>query len=438
MLKSKLSIIILDWTITGLLRHYKHIVMMFTTLLLMLASSLANAAHVRDINVDGSKVVITFDDIVVGAKTLTLSGPDRIAIDIEGGTLHKGVNTRSQGNPQSNGSYARNKMVSKIRAAQFAPDTARIVLDMSAPTAVKSGYFSSDGRALHLALAPLAGGQRANISLKQLFQPPAGFAAKKVRKPYSVSVRLPKAKKQIGLPKVLGGNDRNKPLVVIDAGHGGHDPGAISPHGGKREKDITLAIAKRIRDQLLATGRVRVALTRDDDKYLVLTERYSIARRLNADLFISVHADAAGSEAARGATVYTLSEVASDRETAKLAARENKSDVIRGLDLSGADPNISPILIDLRQRETMNLSSDFAKLLLREGDGRMNFRTYSHRFASFVVLKAPDVPSILLETGYLTNAKDVSRLSSRAGQNQIADSVADAVTVYFARQLALR
>jgi N-acetylmuramoyl-L-alanine amidase len=179
-------------------------------------------------------------------------------------------------------------------------------------------------------------------------------------------------------------------------------------------------------------------MTRDDDKYLVLSERYSIARRLKADLFISVHADSAGSPAAKGATVYTLSEVASDRETAKLAARENKSDIIRGLDLNGADPNISPILIDLRQRETMNLSSDFAKLLLREGDGRMNFRTYSHRFASFVVLKAPDVPSILLETGYLTNKQDVARLSSKAGQNQIADSVADAVTVYFARQLALR
>lgn len=405
--------------------------MMLTTLLMLLASSLASAGHVKDIHVDGDAVVITFDDLVVGAKTLTLSGPDRIAIDIEGGTMTKGLQQAADHGVHSN-------FVSKIRAAQFSPDTARIVLDMQGPAAVMSGFFGSDGRSLHLSLARVPYDQRAGFSLKKLFQPPAAFRAKKVRNPYVVSVPLPKAKKQIGLPKVMGGNDANKPLVVIDAGHGGHDPGAISPHGGKREKEVTLAIAKRIRDQLLATGRVRVALTRDDDTFLVLSERYSIARRLGASLFISVHADAAGSHAAKGATVYTLSEVASDRETAKLAARENKSDIIRGLDLSGADTNISPILIDLRQRETMNLSSDFAKFLLREGDGKMQFRTHAHRFASFVVLKAPDVPSILLETGYLTNASDVERLASAEGQNQIADSVASAITVYFARQTAMR
>ena len=439
MLKSTLSSITFRWTSNGVLRHCKSIVMIVTSLLMLLASSLAHAGQVRDVDVNGNKVVITFDDVVVGAKTLALTGPDRIAIDIEGGTLERRIDKIASA--QTANANGRNIGVQKVRAAQFSQDTARIVLDMAGPASVASGYFSSDGRALHLLLKQRHDHWRVSGLSKRLFEPPAAFRAKKQKKarnPYSVSVPLPKAKKQIGLPKVMGGNNQNKPLVVIDAGHGGHDPGAISPHGGKREKDVTLAIAKRIRDQLLATGRVRVAMTRDDDKYLVLSERYSIARRLKADLFISVHADSAGSEAAKGATVYTLSEVASDRETAKLAARENKSDIIRGLDLSGADPNISPILIDLRQRETMNLSSDFAKLLLREGDGRMNFRTYSHRFASFVVLKAPDVPSILLETGYLTNKQDVARLSSKAGQNQIADSVADAVTVYFARQLALR
>lgn len=436
MLKSTLSSITFHWTSNGVLRHCRSVVMIVTSLLMLLASSLAHAGQIRDVDVKGNKVVITFDDIVVGAKTLALTGPDRIAIDIEGGILKHAINKSA--NSLDNG---RNIEVQKVRAAQFSEDTARIVLDMAGPASVASGYFSSDGRALHLLLEQSNDHLRASDLSKRLFEPPAAFRAtkqKKARNPYSVSVPLPKAKKQIGLPKVMGGNNQNKPLVIIDAGHGGHDPGAISPHGGKREKDVTLAIAKRMRDQLLATGRVRVAMTRDDDEYLVLSERYSIARRLKADLFISVHADSAGSESAKGATVYTLSEVASDRETAKLAARENKSDIIRGLDLSGADPNISPILIDLRQRETMNLSSDFAKLLLREGDGRMNFRTYSHRFASFVVLKAPDVPSILLETGYLTNKEDVARLSSTAGQNQIADSVADAVTVYFARQLALR
>jgi len=430
MLKNRSPILILNWTTGWCLRQYKAVTVSLISFLLLLVSSTAHAGEVRSVSLDGTALTIHFDDVVVGAKTLALSGPDRIAIDIEGGTLDSKLPAIVDAIEHDD--------VTNIRAAQFSYDTARIVLDMQGPTAIKSGYFSSDGRSLHLSLVNLSLGQHARLPLRKSFWPPAGFGAKKVKKPYSVSVPLPKARKQIGLPRISGGDDETKPLVVIDAGHGGHDPGAISPHGGKREKEVTLAIAKRIQQSLLATGRVRVALTRDDDKFLVLSERYSIARRLGADLFISVHADAAGNESAKGATVYTLSEVASDRETAKLAARENKADIIRGLDLNNADANISPILIDLRQRETMNLSSDFAKLLLREGDAKMNFRSYSHRFASFVVLKAPDVPSILLETGYLTNAQDVARLSSRAGQNNIADSIADAVTVYFAKQLALR
>ena len=211
-----------------------------------------------------------------------------------------------------------------------------------------------------------------------------------------------------GLPKIAGPADARLPLVVIDAGHGGHDPGAISPHGGKREKDVTLAIAQAVRFELLKTGRVRVALTRDSDKFLVLQDRYGIARRMKADLFISIHADAAENGEASGATVYTLSEVASDREAQRLASRENKSDIINGVNLGGADANVSSILIDLTQRETMNVSAEFARLLTREARPNMRLRSNSHRFASFIVLKAPDTPSVLFEAGYLTNEDDVS------------------------------
>lgn len=226
--------------------------------------------------------------------------------------------------------------------------------------------------------------------------------------------------------------------MVIDAGHGGHDPGAISPHDGTHESKVTLQIAKAIRDELLKSGRVRVALTRDSDSFLVLQERYGIARRLGADLFISVHADAAASQTARGATIYTLSEVASDREAARLAARENKADILNGVNLADAPSDVSSILIDLTQRETMNLSADFARLLRREGDDKMNFRTDSHRFASLMVLKAPDVPSVLLETGYVSNADDVALLNSSGYRRRIAESVSQAITVFFARKLASR
>ena len=156
--------------------------------------------------------------------------------------------------------------------------------------------------------------------------------------------------------------------MVIDAGHGGHDPGAIGG-SGLREKDVTLKIAREIRDALLRSGRVRVALTRDDDRYLVLQERYGVARKLHADLFISIHCDSVGEGNATGASVYTLSEVASDKESARLAARENKADIIAGIDLADATPDISSILIDLTQRETMNSSANFARLLGREAQG---------------------------------------------------------------------
>ncbi len=241
-----------------------------------------------------------------------------------------------------------------------------------------------------------------------------------------------------GLPKISGPADASLPLVVIDAGHGGHDPGAISPHGGQREKDVTLAIAKAVRDEMLKSGRVRVALTRDADKFIVLQDRYQIARKLNADLFISIHADSADNPQASGGTVYTLSEIASDREAQRLAARENKANILNGVNLGGADANVSSILIDLTQRETMNVSADFAKLLLREATPNMRIRGNSHRFASFIVLNAPDTPSVLFETGYLSNESDVSFLASSNGRQKVARAVANAIQVHFARRIATR
>lgn len=267
--------------------------------------------------------------------------------------------------------------------------------------------------------------------------PPAQFRAEPPKRRYEVTAPI-KSSGTKRLPQISGPVDSSLPLVVIDAGHGGHDPGAISPHSGSREKDITLAIAKTVRDELLKSGRVRVALTRDQDAFLVLQDRYGIARRMNADLFISIHADSADNQDASGGTVYTLSEVASDREAQRLASRENKSDIINGVNLGGADAHVSSILIDLTQRETMNVSADFAKLLLREARPNMPLRFNSHRFASFIVLKAPDTPSVLFETGYVSNVSDVAFLSSPEGQQKVGRSVASAIQVHFARRLASR
>jgi N-acetylmuramoyl-L-alanine amidase len=236
------------------------------------------------------------------------------------------------------------------------------------------------------------------------------------------------------LPAVSRARIENAPLVVIDPGHGGHDPGATSGFSAAPEKDVTLALAVAIRDALAATGRVRVALTRSDDRFLVLRDRYEIARRLGADLFISIHADAAPSnDQAHGATVYTLSEVASDREASQLAQRENAADLAGGARLSD-DPNVNLILIDLAQRESMDRSADFARLLYREAAPVFPFRPEWHKFAAFVVLKAPDIPSILFEAGYITNQTDAAYLQSPDGRRQIADGMRRAIEAHFARR----
>lgn len=263
-------------------------------------------------------------------------------------------------------------------------------------------------------------------------------AAKRQASRYSVTVPIGRPKPAVAIPPVEGPSDATLPLVVIDAGHGGHDPGAISPHNGAREKDVTLGIARALRTELLATRRFRVALTRSDDRFLVLEERFGIARRLGADLFISLHADAAESPEARGASIYTLSEVASDREAERLAARENKSNIIGGIDLSAQSNAVSSILIDLTQRETMSLSSDFARLLQREAATAVTFRSTARRFASFVVLKSPDTPSVLFETGFISNREDAEFLTSAAGKRALARSVRSAVQAHFARAAVAR
>jgi len=250
-----------------------------------------------------------------------------------------------------------------------------------------------------------------------------------------VPIAIDRSDPLTGLPRIDGARDRARPLVVLDPGHGGRDPGATSPFGGRREKDITLAIATAIRDALAASGRVRVAMTREDDRYLVLRDRYGIARKLGAELFISIHADAAPSnDGARGATIYTLSEVASDREAALLAEQQNLSDPIAGAAL-GDDAGVNRILIDLAQRESMNVSADFAALLKREASAYFPFRPEYHRFASLMVLKAPDVPSILFETGYLTNPTDTAYIDSAEGRRQIALGMKSAIETHFARRL---
>ena len=381
---------------------------------LPICASPAMGGTVQKISAQDGAVIVQFDGVVDRADVFTLAAPDRIAIDVSGATA--GQSAFAGGS------------VHNIRQRQFSADTARIVLDLAEPAVVTNGNFSADGKSLRLSLRPVPLTEFSGTIARGKTQiiPPAAFRADPPKRRYEVTapIRVNVGK---GLPVVSGPADDSLPLVVIDAGHGGHDPGAISPHGGQLEKDVTLAIAKSVRNEILKSGRVRVALTRDTDKFIVLQDRFQLARKLRADLFISIHADSAESPEATGGTVYTLSEVASDREAQRLAARENKANIINGVNLGGADANVSSILIDLTQRETMNVSADFAKLLFREAAPNMRIRGNSHRFASFIVFKAPDTPSALFETGYLSNEADVTFLASQSGQGKVARALANAI-----------
>ncbi len=386
-----------------------------------LTSVPAWAATVQSVAIREGRIVIRFDEAVGDAASRVLTGPRQIAVDVSGASPGREVAARG--------------LVTGVTQMRSGRSGMRMVFDLAEPAIVTDGGFDSDGRELTLALRTVDYAQFAQAGIAgPLNFFPFNFGAAS-RPKYKVSVPVPPKAPGMKLPRVQG--DDTRPLVVIDAGHGGVDPGAIGPNG-LREKDVTLKVAKAIRDELLASGRVRVALTRSDDRYLVLRERYGVARRLKGDLFISIHCDSTGSETATGATAYTLSEVASDKEAARLAARENKADVISGVNLGEAPADVSSILIDLTQRETMNASATFARLLGREARPLMPLKANFHRMASLMVLKAPDMPSILFETGYISNPQDAAFLDSEEGRHRIAESVTRAVEVNFARRMAAR
>jgi N-acetylmuramoyl-L-alanine amidase len=232
-------------------------------------------------------------------------------------------------------------------------------------------------------------------------------------------------------PGTAGAPTRPLPLIYIDPGHGGADPGTIG-QDGVQEKNVTLAMAKELQRQLLASGRYRVTMTRQSDEYVPLRARFEMARRDHADMFISLHADSNPFESARGATVYTLSETASDAEAAALAAKENKADLIAGVDLSQQNTTVTSILIDLAQRETKNRSAAFAELLVHDlGQVTLMLRN-SHRYAGFAVLKAPDIPSVLIELGYLSDAQDEAQLISPQHRTKLAGAMLRAIEGYYA------
>lgn len=228
---------------------------------------------------------------------------------------------------------------------------------------------------------------------------------------------------------------KTKPVIVIDAGHGGKDPGAISPYKTK-EKTITLAYALDLKKYLDSQKKYKIYLTRSSDKFIPLSKRVDIARRKDADLFISLHANASHKRDIEGFSIYTLSNKSSDKEAEKLAQKENKADIIGGADLKSASGDILDILIDLAQRDTMNRSALFAGELIKVMKNRgVHILQNTHRFAGFKVLTAPDMASVLIEIGYLTNRSEEKRMKKDFYKRKISKAISQGIDLYFQKHL---
>ncbi|MEX2454805.1 MAG: N-acetylmuramoyl-L-alanine amidase [Rhodospirillaceae bacterium] len=346
---------------------------------------------------------------MVRFETFTLPNPYRVVVDMSEVTWAPELRS-----PPSGG------VVSGMRFGLFKPGTSRIVLDTSGPVQVAKSFIlppAESGHPFRLVFDLISTTERSFMS---------AYNAPRAATPEVSAPQIPEAK---------AARKSEKRLVVIDPGHGGVDPGAMS-RSGVWEKNIVLDFSRELRRQLLGTGRFDVQLTRDNDVFIRLRDRIAIARRAGADLFISVHADSIGNPSVRGTSVYTLSETGSDKEAEMLASKENRADLIAGVDLNARSDEVVNILIDLAQRETMNESAVFAKILVDEIGKRREMLRNTHRFAGFAVLKAPDVPSVLMELGYLSNSQDEKMLRSPAERRRMATSIVDAVDAYFERQQA--
>ena len=287
----------------------------------------------------------------------------------------------------------------------------RVVAMISRTVAAGAGIAG----ALTVAALLLAGADRSGAASAD--QPAAAAVGEARAGALTVALPGATADRIYAAPTAVG-----RPIVVIDPGHGGTDPGATSVSGQVHEKDLTLALARELRDLLVERGRVRVAMTRNDDRYLTLDERAAVAQRLGASTFVSLHMDSAPNPLARGATIYSLSDIASDADSARAAAAEN-----RGGAVQAESNSVTAMLSDLATRDQMNASAEFAARVAAKSAGRVELRPQPHRFADFHVLRRAAAPAILFEAGYISNADDEVMLRDPQHRKAIVLALAQAI-----------
>lgn len=389
-------------------------------------------------------------------RTFLLAQPNRLVVDVPTSVWRV-----------SRSGFFQDATVKGYRSGELADGLTRIVFDLKSPALIDKAFAlpatgtqksrlvvdmapasqnlfnaaldvvlgDKDLRARTLASSPASG---ASLTRAAANAQVAGAVPLPMKKPGYLSSPTQSAGLLAPPPAPAAPASAARRVIILDPGHGGHDPGAIGA-GKVREKEITIAIAKALKKELEDTGRYKVYLTRDTDIFIPLRQRVAIARAKGAELFISLHADKVDRNNVRGASIYTLSETASDAETARLAERENNAGVVAGVDLSGEEADVADILLDLAMREKMNESNLLARFL-EEAMRRKNIKLLpnSHRSAGFAVLKAPDVPSVLIETGFVSNMDDAKLLTSNAFRQDLARALRDGVDAYFTKILALQ
>ena len=410
------------------------------------------------------------------AKIFMLSNPNRVVIDMP----EVGWQLPPRPLPSSVGVFK------TLRYGLFEPGKSRVVVDLRSPAVVKKAFLMEPSGARQYRLVIDLASATKSAFMRQVKSSPiqvvstirGGFAktlvptqtTQRIQSPEIIAVSKPQviSRSSIARPKLVNAKEKrnnkvavkpefidkdlqklistfrpaprkpaNRPsnemiTIIIDSGHGGADPGTIG-RSGVYEKHITLAMARELAKQLKAQGRFNVVMTRNRDIFIPLRKRVKMARDADADLFISLHADAVKNHKISGPSVYTLSERASDKEAAALAEKENKSDLIAGMDLSHESEEVANILIDLAQRESMNQSARFATQLVSDLKRKTRLLRNTHRFAGFAVLKAPDIPSVLIEMGFLSNRNDERKLQTRDYRKKFASGIVAAINTYFSR-----
>lgn len=358
-------------------------------------------------------VRIVFDaDSKFDYKVFTLSEPNRLVIDAQGVDV----------SPEVAKNKDNNIFVDNIRIGTVGVNGIRIVFDLKKPILIKKVFMLSPQSNFNwrFAIDLEAASEREFLSK-------IGNSHAVSSNDYNPADTSVSTKAAATSPATKA---KQRKIIVIDAGHGGVDPGAIG-YNGTYEKNITLSMAKELKELLDQKGKYKVYLTRSRDVFIPLRERVKISRSHDADLFISVHADSAKNRKAVGLSVYTLSETASDKEAAALAEKENKADIVAGLNFAEHSKEVSDILLNLAQRETNNSSAEFASLLSAQMSKVAKTVSNTHRFAGFAVLKAPDVPSVLLELGYLSNPTEERQLRQKSYRRKLGEAAVKAIDKYF-------